>query len=226
MNSRKLVNMFFKTLLIGGLVGFVTSFFVKGQEYMNVLSPFDGMELFGLVLFFVGMALVFTVVSQTGFFAYLFVHRYGKNFFRSFWPAVQVLVILFAIFDLIYFSYRAGGGDVSLIFYIVMTTVIVVYSLVIARFKVKQTNRTGFIPTLFLMIVVTALELSLVLRAADVDYIILMLTPVLAANSYQVLALHEVTKRDEEHIKRIEERRKARRKKMESKKKKAAEKSQ
>src|SRR5699024_6750709 len=88
------------------------------------------------------------------------------------------------------------------------------------------TNRTGFIPTLFLMIVVTALELSLVLRAADVDYIILMLTPVLAANSYQVLALHEVTKRDEEHIKRIEERRKARRKKMEMNKKKTAEKSQ
>lgn len=222
MNSRKLVRMFSKTILIGGLVGFVTSFFVKSQEYANVLQPFDGMELLGLVLFFIGMALVFTVVSQTGFFAYLFIHRFGQNFFRSFWPTVQVLVILFALFDLIYLSYSAGDGEISLLFYIIMTAVILIYGIIIARLKVKQTNRTGFIPALFVMVVITALELSLALRAVDVDYIILMLTPLLAANSYQVLALHEVTKRDEEHIKRIEERRKAR----QLKKNKPAEKTQ
>lgn len=210
MNSRKVVRMFFRTILIGGLVGFVTSFFVKSKEYANVLQPFDGMELLGIVLFFFGMALVFTVIGQTGFFAYLFIHRFGQNFFRSFWPTVQVLLILFALFDLVYLSYSAGKGEISLLFYIIMTAVILIYGIIIARLKVKQTNRTGFIPALFVMIVITALELSLALRAVDVDYIILMLTPLLAANSYQVLALHEVTKRDEEHIKRIEERRKAR----------------
>ncbi|MEI3613232.1 KinB-signaling pathway activation protein [Pseudogracilibacillus sp. SO30301A] len=210
MNSRKVVSMFFRTILIGGLVGFVTSFFVKSKEYANVLQPFDGMELLGIVLFFIGMALVFTVISQTGFFAYLFIHRFGQNFFRSFWPTVQVLLILFALFDLVYLSYSAGKGEISLLFYIIMTAVILIYGIIIARLKVKQTNRTGFIPALFVMIVITALELSLALRAVDVDYIILMLTPLLAANSYQVLALHEVTKRDEAHIKRIEERRKVR----------------
>lgn len=210
MNSRKVVRMFFRTILIGGLVGFVTSFFVKSKEYANVLQPFDGMELLGIVLFFIGMALVFTVISQTGFFAYLFIHRFGQNFFRSFWPTVQVLLILFALFDLVYLSYSAGKGEISLLFYIIMTAVILIYGIIIARLKVKQTNRTGFIPALFVMIVITALELSLALRAVDVDYIILMLTPLLAANSYQVLALHEVTKRDEAHIKRIEERRKVR----------------
>src|SRR5699024_6111609 len=102
-------------------------FFVKSQEYANVLQPFDGMELLGLVLFFIGMALVFTVVSQTGFFAYLFIHRFGQNFFRSFWPTVQVLVILFALFDLIYLSYSAGDGEISLLFYIIMTAVILIY---------------------------------------------------------------------------------------------------
>ena len=209
-NSRKLVNMFFKTLLIGGIVGFLTSFFVKGDEYLKVLRPFDGMELVGLILFFIGMALVFTVVSQTGFFAYLFIHRFGQGFFRSFWPTVQILLILFAVFDLVYFSYKASEGAVSILFYIVMTSVILVYGYIIARIKVKQTNKSGFIPAMFLMVVVTALELSLVLRAGDVDYILLMLTPVLAASSYQVLVLHEVTKRDEEHIRRLEERRRER----------------
>jgi len=216
-NSRKIVNMFLRTLLLGAVVGFVTSFFVNWREYSAVLRPFDGFELFGLVLFFIGLALVFTVVSLTGFFAYLFIHRFGQGFFRSFWPMVQVLLILFAIFDLIYFSYRAGKGEISLIFYIVMTIVIVLFSLFIARIKVNQTNRTAFIPTMFFMIVVTALELSLVLRAADVQYIILMLTPVLAANGYQIIALHEVAKRDEEHIKRIEARRRERLKRYEEK---------
>ena len=133
-----------------------------------------------------------------------------------------MLVILFVLFDLIYLSYSAGDGEISLLFYIIMTAVILIYGIIIARLKVKQTNRTGFIPALFVMVVITALELSLALRAVDVDYIILMLTPLLAANSYQVLALHEVTKRDEEHIKRIEERRKAR----QLKKNKPAEKTQ
>lgn len=217
MNSRKIVNMFMRTLLLGAIVGFVTSFFVNWREYGAVLFPFDWFELLGLVLFFIGLALVFTVVSLTGFFAYLFIHRFGQGFFRSFWPTVQILFILFAIFDLIYFSYRAGRGEVPLLFYILMTVVIIGFSLIIARVKVKQTNRTAFVPTMFFMIVITALELSLVLRAADVKYIILMLTPVLAANGYQIIALHEVAKRDEEHIKRIEARRRERMKRYEEK---------
>src|SRR5699024_5384932 len=78
-----------------------------------------------------------------------------------------------------------------------------------------------FIPTMFLMIVVSALELSLVLRAGDVKFIILMLVPVLVANAYQILILHKVTAVDPEHQARIEARRKARR---EAKEKQAAEK--
>lgn len=198
--------MFFKTLFIGGVVGLITSFFVKWQEYANFISPFNGIELLGVLLFFIGYALVFTVVSQTGFFAYLFIHRFGEGFFRSFWPTVQILLVAFALFDLIYFSSK----EISMLFKIIMTLFILVYGLLIAWIKVKQTNKTAFIPALFLMVVVSALQLSLVLRAGDVAFIILMLTPLLAANSYQLLVLHEVTKVDEEHKRRIEERRKQR----------------
>lgn len=206
MNSRKIANMFFKTLLIGGAVGLITSFFVKGQEYLSFIRPFDGLELLGVFLFFLGYALVFTVISQTGFFAYLFIHRFGQNFFRSFWPTVQVLVVAFALFDLIYFSSK----EIPLLFKFIMTVFILGYGLLIGWIKVKQTNKTAFIPALFLMVVVSALQLSLVLRAGDVSFIILMLMPLLAANSYQLIALHEVTKVDKEHRRRIEERRKKR----------------
>ncbi len=210
MNSRKIVNFFLKTLIIGGIAGLLASFIIKAEEYGRYLSPFDAFELFGSFLFFMGLALVFTVISQTGFFAYLFAHRYGESIFRSFWPTVQVLVILFALFDLVYFSAKAGEGKTPFIFYVIMTAVIFIYSFITARMKVKQTNRTAFIPTMFFMVVLTGLELSLVLRAGDMDYIILMLVPVLVGNGYQILKLQEATKPDEEHLRRMEERRKLR----------------
>lgn len=198
--------MFFKTLFIGGLVGFITSFFVNWQEYSQVLSPFDGKELLGVSLFFLGYALVFTVISQTGFFAYLFIHRFGQGFFKSFWPVVQILLIALAIFDIIYFSSK----DISLLFKGIIAAFILIVALVVAWIKTKQTNTSAFIPAMFLMIVVSALELSLVLRAGDISFIILMVMPVLTANAYQLLILHKVTAVDKEHQRRIEKRRKAR----------------
>src|SRR5699024_4049447 len=216
-------NMFFKTLFLGGAIGLLTSFLVKTSEYTAVLIPFDFMELIGLLLFFTGLGLVFTVVSQTGFFAYLFIHRYGQNFFRSFWPAVQLLIIAFVIFDLIYFPYKGADGKIPLSVFILLTTFIVVFGIIIAQIKSKKTNKTAFIPTLFVMVVLLALEWSLVLRAGDIDYMLLMLMPLLATNAYQILVLHEVTKLDERQKKRLEARRKERaklqKKKTEKKKK-------
>ena len=188
--------MFFKTLFLGGAIGLLTSFLVKTSEYTAVLIPFDFMELIGLLLFFTGLGLVFTVVSQTGFFAYLFIHRYGQNFFRSFWPAVQLLIIAFVIFDLIYFPYKGADGKIPLYIFVLLTTFIVVFGLIVAQIKSKKTNKTAFIPTLFVMVVILALEWSLVLRAGDIDYMLLMLMPLLATNAYQILVLHEVTKLD------------------------------
>src|SRR5699024_1171184 len=91
----------------------------------------------------------------------------------------------------------------------------------VGRIKEKQTKKTPFIPTVFLMIVFWVLELPLVLRPGYLSFIILMLVPVLVANAYQILILHKVTAVDPEHQARIEARRKARR---EAKEKQAAEK--
>lgn len=220
MDSRKIVHFFFKTFFIGGIVGFIASFFIKSAEYGAVLSPFDAKELLGVALFFLGYAFVFTVIAQTGFFAYLFVHRYGQGFFKSFWPTVQVLLIVFALFDLIYFT----SDELSLGFKITTTISLLVIGLIVAYFKMKQSNGTAFIPALFFMVVITALELSLVLRAADISFILLMLVPALVVNSYQLLTLQKVTHVDEEHKRRIEERRKQYRKAREAQNKQKVEK--
>lgn len=198
--------MLFHTLWIGWLVGLITSFIVQFEEYNKVLSPFDGKELFGLFLFFSGYALVFTVFAQTGFFAYLFIHRYGQSFFKSFWPSVQVLLIAFVLFDIVYFTSK----DLSLTFRFGIMLTVLIAGLIVAWLKVRQTNRSAFIPALFVMVVILTLELSLVLRAGDSDFIILMLTPLIVANGFQLMRWHHVTKVDPEHKRRIEERRKHR----------------
>ncbi|MUK90791.1 KinB-signaling pathway activation protein [Ornithinibacillus sp. L9] len=192
MNSRKVVELFWKTLVIGGITGLITSFFVKADEYQNYLSPFNFMELLGLVVFFIGLGLVFSVVSQTGFFAYLFVNRLGLGLFRSFWPTVQVLLIAFVVFDLVYFPYQATNGEVSIFWYILMSASILVYGWFIARVKAKETNKKAFIPALFFMVVITTVEWVPGLRTEGTDYAWLMVIPLLACNTYQLLILHRL----------------------------------
>ncbi|HLR09124.1 MAG TPA: KinB-signaling pathway activation protein [Bacillota bacterium] len=197
MNSRKVVGLFFKTLFIGGIAGLVTSFFVNTDGiYTTYLHPFNLKELIGIVLFYTGFGFLSSVVSQTGFFAYLFINRFGLGLFRSFWPAVQAVLVAFVAFDLVYFPYKETEGEVSIFWYILMSAAIVGYGLVIAKIKAEQTKKRAFIPTLFLMVVMTTIEWVPALRAEGTDYAWLMIIPLLACNTYQVLILHHLTKDD------------------------------
>lgn len=216
-NSRKLVNMVLKTVIIGGLIGLFTSLVVAHKIFLNVLNPFQGLEIVGLLLYYLGFALVFTVVSLAGFLAYLFIHRFGVSIFRSFWPTVQVLLVLLALFDIIYFSNK----EILLLHRVIISLVVLLAGVVVGWLKIKQTNRSAFIPALFFMVVVTTLELTLGLRTSGMDYIIIILVTLVVANAYQLLAWHHVTKPDPEHLKRIEQRRKERLAKIKASKKKS-----
>ncbi|MFZ3578129.1 KinB-signaling pathway activation protein [Virgibacillus sp. DJP39] len=197
MNSRKWVGLFVRTLLIGGLAGLITSFFVKTASYTRVLDPIDFFELLGVVLFFLGLGFVFSLISQTGFFAYLFVNQFGLSFFRSYWPSVQVLFVVFVVFDLVYFPYKASDGEGSLMSYILLSGAILIYGLIIAKVKAKQTNNSAFVPALFLMVVITTIEWVPGLRTAGTDYAWLMIVPLLVCNTYQLLVLHRLTNSDQ-----------------------------
>lgn len=204
LGSRNVVKMFFQTLIFGGLAGLITSFFVRADQYKQYLNPLDMKELTGVVLFFLGLGLVFTVVSQTGFFAYLFINRFGLGLFRSFWGPVQIVLIAFVLFDLIYFPYIGENGQ-SLGHHIVVGLAILFIGLVVSYIKAKETNKSAFIPTLFLMVVMTTLEWVPGLRTDGSEYKWLMIVPLLFANAYQILMLHRL--QEPEKIKASEERR-------------------
>lgn len=196
MNSRKVVGLFLKTLLIGGAVGLITSFFVKSSEYIEVLQPFDFINLLGLVIWYTLYGFLFSIISQAGFFAYLFVNQFGLGLFRSFWKTVQLLLIAFVVFDLVYFPYKGMEGEIELYLLIIMSGAILVYGIIIAKIKAQQTHPRAFVPTLFLMVVMTAIEWVPGLRTGEIDYAALMIISLLACNTYQILILHHLSKSD------------------------------
>lgn len=196
MNTRKLVNLFFKTLVLGAFITIIVSFFVFTDDYAMNLNPINWFGLLGLLLWFSIYGMLYSVISQAGFFAYLFINRFGLGLFRSFWPTTQILLIAFVIFDLIYFPYKATAGDVSVWWYVLMSGAILGFGLAVAYIKAKETHIRAFIPALFLMVVMTSVEWVPALRTEGTDYAWLMIIALLACNSYQLLVLHRLTGSD------------------------------
>ncbi|MGM7684006.1 KinB-signaling pathway activation protein [Cytobacillus sp. Hm23] len=196
MNSRNWVRLFMSTLAVGGISAGIIGFIVKWSEYKELFSSFEFMDIVLAFIWFVGVGLIFSVISQMGFFAYLTIHRFGLGIFRSvkLWNAVQIVLIIFVLFDLIYFRYKlfADEGD-SIFSYIVVALIIAVVGIVVALLKKQQTNKQAFVPAMFFMIVVTIIELIPAVQANDDSWLYLMLFPLLLCNMYQLLILPKLT---------------------------------
>jgi KinB signaling pathway activation protein len=188
---RKWIYLFFTTLLIGGVLGLVTGLIFNWNE---VIGGGFLNSLFGC-LFLFGLGCTYSVVSQMGFFAYLIVHRFGLGMFRSvsLWNAVQVLLIAFTLFDLIFFDFisLSENGESSL-GYTVFPVALLFVGLLVAYLKAKKTNKFAFIPTLFFMVVVTTLELLLAKDVEDWTWLLPLIVILLACNAWQVLILHRL----------------------------------
>jgi len=148
--------------------------------------------LFMTFIWLVGVGLIFSVISQMGFFAYLTIHRFGLGIFKRLWSAVQIVLILFVLFDLVYLRYMAFGDGGSLMPYLGTAMLLFIIGLVIAYVKMKQTNKQAFVPALFFMTVVTTVEWVPVLRGNDESWLFFMLISLLVCNTYQLLVLHKI----------------------------------
>ncbi|KGX90351.1 KinB-signaling pathway activation protein [Pontibacillus halophilus JSM 076056 = DSM 19796] len=192
MTSQKWVRLFIRTLALGAISTLLVSFFVKSGTYVEeAFQPFDALELIGLLIWFSGLGFIFSVISQMGFFAYLTINQFGKSLFRSTWKSVQVIIILFTLFDLVYFRYRAGD-DGSIWSYMIMPVALLLYALAVAYVKKQETNGQAFIPAVLFMFTITTVEWVPALRADDGDWLWLMLIPLLVCNTYQLIRLHRI----------------------------------
>lgn len=190
--SRNWVRFFVGTLLVGGLTTGIIGFLLKWSEYKELFIRFDVLEILSILFWLVGVGFIFSVISQMGFFAYLTIHRFGLGIFRSIslWNFAQIILIIFVLFDLVYFRYQLFAKDgESLAPYLFIAIYVMVIGLIVAYFKRRDTNKEAFIPALFFMIVVTVIEWFPALRVNQEDWLLLMLIPLQVCNAYQLLML-------------------------------------
>ncbi|WP_163247806.1 KinB signaling pathway activation protein KbaA [Bacillus tropicus] len=195
MNSRKWVRLFFTTLFLGGVSTVIIGFVLEWDKYAKFFQNFDGKEILAVSFWLMGVGFIFSVISQMGFFAYLTIHRFGLGMFRSssLWNIVQLFFIAFVLFDFVYLrSVLIANGEVSLGNNILVAGVLFMFGAIVAYIKSKETNKKAFVPALFFMVVVTILEWVPALRINDIDWLYLMVIPLLLCNAYQLLILHRL----------------------------------
>ncbi|MFB7141211.1 KinB-signaling pathway activation protein [Gottfriedia sp. NPDC056225] len=195
MTSRKWVRLFLTTLLVGGIATIITGILYGYKEYLSYVQDVRIGKLLVEVSFLFILGLVFSAVSQMGFFAYLTIHRFGLGLFKSLWNPVQIILIVLALFDLAYFRYKEYAHGEALTGYLIFPIVLLIASLFVAYKKIKETNNGAFIPALFFMIVVTIVEWFPALRQNELSWLILMLVPLFVCNTYQLLSLHKIVKK-------------------------------
>lgn len=206
MTSRNWVHLFLTTLAVGSVTTAVVGFIVRWSEFQQLLSDFNILEFLSILVWLMGVGLIFSILSQMGFFAYLTVHRFGLGIFKSLWNPVQVLLIAFVLFDLVYlrFATFAESGE-SILSYLGLAVIVLAAGLIVAFMKFKQTNKEAFIPALFFMVVVTVIEWVPVLRVNEHSWLYLMLFPLLVCNAYQLLVLHKLNQKSLQERKVLEE---------------------
>lgn len=198
MTSRNVVKLFLSTLLIGGFTTGIAGFIVRWNEFASYFIDFNMVKIVSTFVWLFGIGLIFSLVSQMGFFAYLTIHRFGLGIFKSvnLWNGVQIVLILFTLFDFVYFRYKLFGQEgEGILFYFVPAIFILIVGALVAYFKTKQTNQGAFIPAIFFMTVVTIIEWVPALRPNDPNWVYLMLITLLICNTYQLFILHSLNER-------------------------------
>lgn len=203
MTIRNWLRFFFSTLFLGGAITGVLGFLIRWDEFQPYFANMDFGAILSTLIWLVGVGFIFSVVSQVGFFAYLFIHQFGLGIFRSIslWNAVQIFLIIIVLFDLIYLRFQsfAGKGE-SILPYIGLAIFLLVAGLVTAYFKAKTTAKTTFVSALFFMVVVTILEWLPVLRTNEENWLFLMIFPLIACNAYQILVLPKYNRLSAEEL--------------------------
>lgn len=191
MTLKKWFFLFWSTIAIGAAVSMVGGLIMllTDQEFGFLGIKATGFNL--LMMFLAGATI--GAFSHMGFFSYLTLNYIALSVFRKkyLWNALQGYTTLFAVFLLGYLLYE---GRTNNLFYWMLPLGLLLFSLVAAWLKVKQTNKSAFIPTMFLMFVITAIEGYPALQGDNnVATVLFMLLPLFACNYYQNYQMAKLT---------------------------------
>ncbi|MGN7457549.1 KinB-signaling pathway activation protein [Paenibacillus pasadenensis] len=196
MTIRKWFFLFWTTMAIGAGATLVTGLAMQLMD--QTLRAYGwsgaGFNTFNMVL----VGLLIGAFSQMGFFAYLTVNYIALSVFRKsyLWSALQAYTTVFALGFLVYVLYQSREQTGMVLFW-ALPIVLAAVAWGVGYWKTRLTNNKAFIPTLFLMIVVTSIEAwpSFQGEGGEVSAsaIWFMMIPLAACNAYQILTLQRIT---------------------------------
>lgn len=188
------VYLFWTTLLWGAFSALAIGVVLQLSDQEFGFMGFTGIS-FNIVTMLMG-GLMFSVISQMGFFSYMMLNYIAIGIFRKrqWWNIAQLLIMIVILFDAAYLRYLTFEQGESLLHYALLPVLLFLFSVSTAYWKVKMTNKSAFIPTLFFMTVATALEAVPSLQLDNVSSTLFMIIPLFVCNAWQILRLHKLVK--------------------------------
>jgi KinB signaling pathway activation protein len=193
LNFRKWGYLFFTTLLVGGVSALAAGL---------VLQIWEGIFHWFTLAVDVLIGLMFSVLSQMGFFAYLMLNYIALSIIKRppMWKTVQVIFVVIVLIDLVVVRHLFFEESKGMAAYSVLPVLLLAASLVAAYFKSKATNHSAFVPTLFFLTVVTALEAIPALKMNDGFQTFFMIVPLFVCNTWQIMKLHQLVGKKKEPV--------------------------
>ncbi|WP_340009835.1 KinB-signaling pathway activation protein [Paenibacillus sp. FSL K6-0276] len=192
MSIKKWFHLFWTTLLIGAggaVIAGLALQFVNGRIDFKSVGDFF---LYPLIL--LGYGMLVSVYSQLGFFAYLILNYMGNGVFpQKVWKYIQLVLSVLALLELIFLR-TVVGGERNVMSDLILGIVILLAAIIVSYFKVKSTNISALIPTLFFMTAISIVEVIGVLRIGVDSATVFIVVPLIACNAFQILMLHRILK--------------------------------
>lgn len=200
MTLRNLLKFYGATLVMGLITTILVSLIFAYDKLTAFLVDGQIGEFLAALIWFMGYGLLIATISQLAYFSYLFIHQLGLGIFRTAWKPIQVVIILFAFFDLVYFRFlRFGEQHGDVVRFIWIPILVLISALLVSYYKSKLTATNVWIPAMFFMIVMTTVELIPFLKVEDTTWLYTTIFPLILCNAFQLLMMpkyNEASKRE------------------------------
>lgn len=189
LKARNWAFLFITTLAVGAVSGLLFGF---GAYVLQTGEEVVGRELLISIVGYVGAGLMFSLMSQMGLFAYFFFQAIMLGILKRqwLWQTFQALLVVLVLVDLVWLRAAAGGGP--WLQYVPLPLGLLACALLVALVKSRLTDGNAFIPTLFIMIVLTTIEWLPALLTGNRLSMWVMIVPLFCCNAWQVLILHRL----------------------------------
>lgn len=189
LNLRKWMKLFGLTILLGGAVALVIGVCMMAgdPEYRDLNASGWLYNMFNMAM--AGFA--FGAFAHMGFFAYMMLNYIARSIFRrpQLWVALQGFMAAFVLIEIGYWTY---GTRFPAPTYWAVPVLLTAASLLVAWRKVRETTPGAWVPTLFFLIAVTALESIPAFQTGKISSLVLQMVPLFVCNAYQILRLHRI----------------------------------